>query len=192
METEQMTLNELQQTCQNCSKCDLYQTRTNVVFGAGNPDADIMFIGEGPGENEDIQALPFVGRSGRLLTGYLGAVGLDRKDVYITNIVKCRPPANRDPKPEEQETCIEYLKSQVRIINPKIIVCLGRIASARLIDKDFRVTKSHGEFIERKGYLMMGTYHPAALLRNSNLKFDALNDFKNIIQEIAKITKTEF
>lgn len=187
-----MTLNELQQTCQNCSKCDLYQTRTNVVFGAGNPDADIMFIGEGPGENEDIQALPFVGRSGRLLTGYLGAVGLDRKDVYITNIVKCRPPANRDPKPEEQETCIEYLKSQVRIINPKIIVCLGRIASARLIDKDFRVTKSHGEFIERKGYLMMGTYHPAALLRNSNLKFDVLNDFKNIIQEIAKITKTEF
>ena len=181
-----MTLETLKDECLNCMKCDLHKTRTHVVFGTGREDADIMFVGEGPGQSEDEQGLPFVGRSGQLLTGYLGAVGLNRDDVYITNIVKCRPPGNRDPKPEEQELCIDYLKLQVRCIKPKIIVCLGRVAAARLIDSDFKVTKQHGEFLFKKDYLMMGTYHPSALLRNPNLKFDALSDFQALVKQLKR------
>ena len=183
-----MTLESIREECNNCRKCELYKTRTNVVFGVGKEDADVMFIGEGPGQSEDEQGIPFVGRSGQLLTNYLGAVGINRTDVYITNIVKCRPPSNRDPKPEEQELCIDYLRSQIKVIKPRIIICLGRVASCRLIDDDFKVTKQHGEFIRKKDYLMMGSYHPSALLRNPNLKFDALNDFKKIAEEIKRIS----
>jgi DNA polymerase len=179
-----MTLSELKTECLKCTKCDLCKTRTNVVFGVGNEDANVMFIGEGPGQSEDEKGEPFVGRSGQLLTGFLGAVGLSREGVYITNIVKCRPPGNRDPLPEEQDTCIEYLKTQVKLIKPRIIVCLGRIAAMRLIDSEFKVTKQHGEFIERSSYYLLGTYHPSALLRNANLKFDALDDFKKIAEKL--------
>lgn len=183
-----MTLEDLRNECNNCKKCELYKTRTNVVFGVGNEKADVIFVGEGPGQSEDEQGIPFVGRSGQLLTGYLGSVGLGRDDVYIANIVKCRPPANRDPKPEEQDLCIDYLREQIRIIRPKVIVCLGRIAACRLIDENFKVTKQHGEFIKKKDFLMMGTYHPSALLRNPNLKFDALSDFQALVAKLKEIS----
>ena len=179
---------QLRQDCLACNKCELGQTRTNLVFGVGVPDAEIVFIGEGPGEQEDLRGEPFVGRGGQLLDKYLDAIGLSRKtNIYIGNMVKCRPPQNRDPKPEEQEACIFWLREQIRLIRPKIIVCLGRISAQRLIDPDFRVTKQHGEFIERNGVWMMGTFHPAALLRNPRQKPDALEDFLRLRDKIAQV-----
>lgn len=183
-----MTLDELEKECKNCRKCPLCEGRTNLVFGEGKKDADIMLIGEGPGENEDLQGRPFVGRSGQLLDKFLAAVDLSReKNVYIANMVKCRPPKNRDPKPEEQDTCIAWLREQFKIIRPKIIVCVGRISAQKLISPDFRVTKEHGVFIEKNGVLMMGTYHPAAILRNPNNKELAFQDWlalRNKIREL--------
>lgn len=173
-----LTLDELELQCKGCRKCGLCEDRTNVVFGQGKKDADIMLIGEGPGENEDLQGKPFVGRSGQLLDKFLASVDLSRdKNVYIANMVKCRPPKNRDPKPEEQTLCIDWLRAQFKIIRPKIIVCVGRISAQRLISPDFKVTKQHGEFIEKNGVLMMGTYHPAAILRNPNNKEAAFGDW---------------
>ncbi|MDD6062419.1 MAG: uracil-DNA glycosylase [Oscillospiraceae bacterium] len=178
----------LQKDCMNCRKCALAETRTNLVFGVGVPDAEIVFIGEGPGEQEDLRGEPFVGRGGQLLDKYLDAIGLDRKtNIYIGNMVKCRPPQNRDPKPEEQEACIGWLREQIRLIRPKIIVCLGRISAQRLIDPAFRVTKQHGEFIEKNGTWMMGTFHPAALLRNPRQKPDALEDFLRLRDKIREV-----
>ncbi|MGN0635594.1 MAG: uracil-DNA glycosylase family protein [Acutalibacteraceae bacterium] len=178
----------LQKDCMNCRNCALAETRTNLVFGVGVPDAEIVFIGEGPGEQEDLRGEPFVGRGGQLLDKYLDAIGLDRKkNIYIGNMVKCRPPQNRDPKPEEQEACIGWLREQIRLIRPKIIVCLGRISAQRLIDPDFRVTKQHGEFIEKNGTWMMGTFHPAALLRNPRQKPDALEDFLRLRDKIREV-----
>ncbi len=183
------TLDDLRDACKNCLLCDLSKGRTNVVFGQGNPNADVMFIGEGPGEQEDITGLPFVGRAGKLLDKYLFAMGMERDKIYIANMVKCRPPQNRDPSPGEQDICIGYLREQVRLINPKIIVCLGRISAQRLIDPDFKVTKQHGEWIIKNGIYMMGTYHPASLLRNPAQKPQALEDFIKIrdkAQELAE------
>ena len=178
----------LQKDCMNCKQCALAETRTNLVFGVGVPDAEIVFIGEGPGEQEDLRGEPFVGRGGQLLDKYLDAIGLDRKtNIYIGNMVKCRPPQNRDPKPEEQEACIGWLREQIRLIRPKIIVCLGRISAQRLIDPAFRVTKQHGEFIEKNGVWMMGTFHPAALLRNPRQKPDALEDFLRLRDKIREV-----
>ncbi len=149
-----------------------------MVFGVGNKDAKVLFIGEGPGENEDLQGEPFVGRSGQLLDKMLTAVDLDRHtNIYIANIVKCRPPQNRDPLQEEQDLCIEWLRNQVALIRPKIIVCLGRIAAMKLIKPDMKITKEHGIFFEKNGVLMMATLHPAALLRNPNNKPAAFDDF---------------
>ncbi len=183
---------ELETDCRGCQKCELAETRTNLVFGCGNENAEVMFVGEGPGEQEDLQGKPFVGRSGKLLDMYLEHIDLSReKNIYIANMVKCRPPKNRDPKPEEQDTCIFWLREQVRLMRPKIIVCLGRISAQRLIDPDFKVTKQHGEFIDKNGTLMMGTFHPAALLRNPNNKGAALEDFlalKKKIEEICEHT----
>ncbi len=168
----------LKSECMKCDKCKLCQTRNNVVFGVGNPEADVMFIGEGPGENEDLQGEPFVGRGGQLLDKMLAAVDLDRnKNIYIANIVKCRPPKNRDPEPQEQEACIGWLRNQVKLVNPKIIVCLGRISAAKIIKPDIKITKEHGIFFERGNVLLMGTLHPAALLRNPNNKPAAFDDF---------------
>lgn len=182
------TWEQLKSECMNCRKCSLCETRTNLVFGVGNENAEVMFIGEGPGENEDLQGEPFVGRGGKLLDKYLEAIDLDRrKNIYIANMVKCRPPKNRDPLPEEQEQCIGWLREQTRLIRPKIIVCLGRISAQRLISKDFKVTKQHGEFIEKGGMLFMGTFHPAALLRNPNQKPDALEDFLALQRKIKEI-----
>lgn len=181
-------LEQLKAQCNECNKCGLCTTRTNVVFGTGNPDSHIMFVGEGPGENEDLQGEPFVGKAGQLLDKYLQVVDLSRKDnVYIANIVKCRPPANRDPREEEQDCCIDWLRAQTKIIKPAIIVCLGRIAAQRLISPDFRVTRQHGEFIKKGNILFMGTFHPAALLRNPKNKPDALEDFQALREKIKEL-----
>lgn len=178
----------LKNQCLCCDKCPLASGRHNVVFGVGNEKAEIMFVGEGPGEQEDLQGEPFVGKSGQLLDKYLSLIGLDRKEnIYIANIVKCRPPMNRDPKPEEQDICIGYLRQQVKFIKPKIIVCLGRIAAQRLISPDFRVTTQHGEFIEKGGILFMGTFHPSALLRTESNKALALEDFQRLRDKIKEL-----
>ena len=172
------TMDALSTACASCEKCRLAAGRTNLVFGVGDPHAKLLFVGEGPGYQEDVQGEPFVGPSGQLLDKYLSAIGLDREHgVYIANIVKCRPPQNRDPQPDEQDVCIQWLREQVRVLRPKVIVCLGRIAAQRLIDPEFRVTREHGQFVDKKGTLMMGTFHPAALLRNPKQKPDAFDDF---------------
>ena len=179
---------ELKKDCFSCQKCSLSSTRTNLVFGVGNEQADILFVGEGPGENEDLQGEPFVGKAGKLLDKYLEVIGLSRqKNVYIANIVKCRPPQNRDPKDEEQEACINWLREQTRLIKPKIIVCLGRIAAQRLISPEFRVTKEHGAFYKKGNIYFMGTFHPAALLRNEAQKADALSDFQKLREKIKEL-----
>ena len=178
----------LRQECLSCQKCPLAQTRNHVVFGAGVPNAEVVFIGEGPGENEDLQGQPFVGRGGALLYTYLQAVDLSReKNIYITNMVKCRPPQNRDPHPDEVANCIGYLSRQLEIIRPKIIVCLGRIAANALIEKGFKVTKQHGQWFEKNGVFMMGTFHPAALLRNPHNKPDAFEDMLALQKKIREI-----
>lgn len=186
------TLEELKKDCLNCQKCELAKTRTNLVFGVGNPNTEVLFVGEGPGFNEDMQGEPFVGRGGQLLDKYLKHIDLDRnKNIYIANIVKCRPPENRDPSEEEMDCCIDWLREQTRIIKPKIIVCLGRVSAKRLISKDFLVTKEHGTFFEKGGIFFMATFHPAALLRNPNNKPVALEDFlalRDKIKEVCEYT----
>lgn len=183
-----MEFEQLKQVCLSCQKCDLCQTRTHVVFGAGNPEAEVMFVGEGPGRNEDEQGLPFVGRSGQLLDQYLSAVNLSReKNIFITNIVKCRPPENRDPLPGEWDACMPYLREQFRIMRPKIVVCLGRIAAQRIIRPDFSVMKEHGQFTEKGGAFFTATLHPAALLRNPNNKPLAFADFVALREKIQEV-----
>lgn len=182
------TLQSLKQECLNCKKCRLGETRTNLVFGVGVENAEVMFIGEGPGENEDLQGEPFVGRGGKLLDKFLETIDLDRhKNIYIANMVKCRPPKNRDPLPDEQDACIDWLRNQVKIINPKIIVCLGRVAATRIIKKDMKITKEHGVFFNKNGIIMMATLHPAALLRNPKSKPDALEDFQKLREKIKEV-----
>lgn len=183
-----MDIDMLKEKCAKCTECGLCETRTNVVFGDGNPRAKLMFVGEGPGENEDLTGIPFVGRAGQLLDKMLAAVEIDRKEVYIANMVKCRPPHNRDPETKEVETCIKYLREQVKLISPKLIVCLGRIAACRLISPDFRVTKQHGQWIDKGNIRFMGTYHPSALLRNPLQKPDAFEDFLKIKKEYDSVT----
>ena len=179
---------QLKNDCMGCTKCPLAATRTKLVFGVGNENAKVLFIGEGPGANEDLQGEPFVGRGGQLLDKFLAAVDLDRKkNIYIANMVKCRPPQNRDPSPEEQNECIGWLREQTRLLKPKIIVCLGRISATRLILPDFKVTKQHGQFFDKNGTLMMGTFHPAALLRNPNQKPEALEDFIALREKIMEV-----
>ena len=175
-----MTLDELKKLCSECNKCALCSTRTNCVFGVGNENADIMFIGEAPGEQEDLSGVPFVGRAGQLLDKFLYAVDISREDVYIANIIKCRPPNNRDPLPAEEECCMPFLREQVRLIRPKMIVCLGRIAAMKLIKPDFKITQEHGKFFERGDFLISAVYHPALLLRDPRKKEDMLVDMKAI------------
>ena len=177
----------LAQQCADCKKCPLGATRTKSVFGTGNPDADLMFVGEAPGEQEDLTGVPFVGRAGQLLDKYLFAVDIERKNIYIANILKCRPPENRDPKPEEEDACIGYLREQVKLIRPKIIVCLGRISAMRLIKEDFKITKEHGTWFEKNGYLMTAVYHPAALLRDPRKKEDMMQDMKRIRKKLEEL-----
>lgn len=179
---------KLKAECAGCRACALWETRHNLVFGVGREDAEVMFIGEGPGEQEDLRGEPFVGRGGQLLDKYLAAVDLSReKNIYIANIVKCRPPKNRDPLPEEMEACMPYLRNQTALLRPKIIVCLGRISAQKIISPDFRVTKEHGRWIQRNGVWLMGTFHPAALLRNPRNKPEALEDFQSLREKILEV-----
>lgn len=178
---------ELRERCESCTDCPLHATRTNCVFGKGNPAADLMFIGEAPGEQEDLTGEPFVGRAGQLLDRFLYAVDIRREDVYIANILKCRPPNNRDPLPAEEDACIKYLREQVRILQPKIIVCLGRISAMKLIRPDYKITKEHGQWVERGSFFMTAVYHPAALLRNPRLKEDMLRDIKSIKEKLSSL-----
>ena len=178
------TWEALERDCQSCRECSLCETRTNVVFGAGSRSAEVLFIGEGPGANEDAQGVPFVGRGGRLLDDMLAIIGLSRGDVYIANIVKCRPPENRDPLGVEQDACIGYLRRQVALLRPKIIVCLGRISAMRLIKPDFKITREHGQWFEKSGFHMMAIYHPAALLRDPRRRPEAFEDLKSLQEKI--------
>lgn len=174
------TWQKLYDACSSCEKCPLHTSRTNCVFGTGNKNASLMFVGEAPGEQEDLSGTPFVGRAGQLLDKFLYAVDIDREDVYIANILKCRPPKNRDPLPAEEDQCIDFLRQQVRLIKPKIIVCLGRIAAMRLIAPDFKITKDHGVWYQKGNFLMTAVYHPALLLRDPRRKEEMLTDMKVI------------
>lgn len=172
---------QLQAACQGCTRCGLCETRRNVVFGVGNRQADILFVGEGPGEQEDIQGQPFVGPAGKLLDDMLSIIDLDRREnCYIANIVKCRPPGNRDPLETEQEACIEYLKNQIALIQPKILVCLGRIAAKALISEDYRITREHGQWVQKDGIWMTAIYHPSALLRDVSKRPETFRDLLSI------------
>ena len=173
-------LEKLREDCLNCRGCELCQTRTNVVFGVGSGDAKLMFIGEGPGENEDLQGKPFVGRAGKLLDDMLELIDLDRTKVYIANMVKCRPPHNRDPLPAEQAACSHWLNRQLELIDPAIIVCLGRIAAMRFVRPDFKITREHGQWFEKDGRQVMAIYHPAALLRDPRKRPETFDDLKAI------------
>ena len=167
----------LEQKCLNCAGCGLCETRHHVVFGVGNRETEVLFVGEGPGEQEDLQGEPFVGPAGKLLDDMLSILDLDRgSNCYIANIVKCRPPRNRDPLETEQEACIGYLRNQVALIRPKIIVCLGRTAAKKLIDPDFRITRQHGQWFKRGDFWMMATFHPSALLRDVSKRPEAFDD----------------
>ncbi len=178
---------ELEQACQNCQACPLCSTRSNVVFGVGNRETQIMLIGEGPGEQEDLQGEPFVGPAGRLLDDMLSIIDLDREKVYIANIVKCRPPQNRDPKDEEQDACIGYLRRQVELIQPKIIVCLGRISARRIISPEYRITREHGQWVRRGGMWMTAIYHPSALLRDVSKRPETFDDLLSIRAKLREI-----
>lgn len=171
---------QLEKECLSCERCPLREKRNNVVFGVGSREAEVMFIGEGPGEQEDLQGEPFVGRAGKLLDDMLAMIGLNRQNIYIANIVKCRPPGNRDPLPAEQEACIGYLRNQVYLIRPKIIVCLGRVAAARIIKPDFKITREHGIWFEKGKYGLIAIYHPAFLLRDPHKRPDTFDDLKKI------------
>lgn len=183
----------LKNDCLKCKKCGLCETRTNVVFGYGNPLSEVMFIGEGPGEQEDLQGKPFVGRSGKLLDKMLAEIGLSREEnIYIANIVKCRPPKNRDPLPEEQEMCIDWLRNQTALLKPKIIVAVGRIAAMKIIDDKIKITKDHGKFYKKKNIFFMPTIHPAAVLRNPKQKVLVEEDFLNLKQKIEEICTSTY
>ena len=177
----------LYQECMSCRKCPLCETRTNVVFGEGARDAEVMFIGEGPGEQEDLTGRPFVGRGGKFLDEMLAMIDLDRSRVFIGNMVKCRPPGNRDPLAAEQEACIGYLLNQVALIRPKIIVCLGRIAAMKLIKEDFKITREHGVWFEKAGVQMTALFHPAALLRDPRRRPETFADLKALQAKIREI-----
>ncbi|MDR0738675.1 MAG: uracil-DNA glycosylase [Oscillospiraceae bacterium] len=178
----------LQSECLKCQACKLSKTRTNVVFGAGNTETRIVFIGEGPGKQEDLKSQPFVGKSGKLLDKMLNEVGYDRnKNIYIANIVKCRPPNNRDPFPEEQKACFAWLVNQIKLLDPKVIVCLGKIASSAIIKRDFMVTKEHGIFFKKGKRVFMGTFHPAVLLRNPSYKKPAMQDLVRLKEKVARM-----
>ena len=178
------TMDELRQECRSCMKCSLGKTRTNLVFGVGNEQAKLMFVGEGPGEQEDLQGVPFVGRAGKLLDDMLAMFDLSREDVYIANIVKCRPPKNRDPLPDEQDACYPWLERQIGIIRPSLLVCLGRIAAMRLIDPRYRITQQHGQWVSKDGMEMTAIYHPAALLRDPRRRPEAFDDMKEIAAKL--------
>lgn len=171
---------ELETACKNCNMCKLCNGRKNVVIGTGNKFAKIMFIGEGPGADEDIQGLPFVGKAGKLMDKAFMGIGLKREEVYIANIVKCRPPNNRNPEKEEADACRKYLESQIELVKPKIIVLLGSVALKNILGEEYGITKSRGNWIEKDGVKYLPTFHPAALLRDEDKKIDFWEDLKKV------------
>lgn len=173
-------LSEINERCLSCDLCSLGQTRTNLVFGVGNENADIMLVGEGPGEQEDLKGEPFVGPAGKLLDTMLELIGLDRSKVYIANVIKCRPPRNRDPLPGERKACRPWLDEQIAAVNPKIIICLGRYAAMDLISDQFRISVEHGEWFTVGGRRMMAIYHPSALLRDESKRPETFADLVKI------------
>lgn len=178
----------LESACDNCTRCGLCETRHHVVFGIGNRNANILFVGEGPGEQEDLKGEPFVGPAGKLLDEMLCMIDLDRNfNCYIANIVKCRPPQNRDPMETEQDACIGFLRNQVALIRPKAIVCLGRIAAMRLIRPDYRITREHGQWVEKNGIWMTAIYHPSALLRDVSKRPETFEDLLSIREKLREI-----
>ena len=181
------TWEELEKSIVNCNKCKLGKTRQNIVFGVGNKNARIMFIGEGPGADEDRLGEPFVGRAGKLMDMAFEIVGIRRDEVYIANIVKCRPPANRNPEDDEAVACLDYLRNQVMLIKPKIIVLLGSVALKNILGKDYGITASRGKVIEKKEIIYVPTWHPAALLRDESKKIDFIKD----LQLVLKLNKSE-
>jgi DNA polymerase len=176
----------LKEDAMNCTKCPLAKTRKNVVFGDGNINADLMFIGEGPGADEDEQGLPFVGKAGKLLTKMIAAMGYNRSDVYIANVVKCRPPGNRNPNRAEAEACTHFLEKQVNLIRPKVIVCLGSVAAMYFLGSDTQITKLRGRFFEYLGIKVMPTFHPAYLLRDESKKKEVWSDLKVVMNFLDK------
>ncbi|MDL2237476.1 uracil-DNA glycosylase [Christensenellaceae bacterium OttesenSCG-928-K19] len=181
------TIKELYNEVMSCSKCRLSQNRKSIVFGEGNIHADILFIGEGPGAREDETGRPFVGPAGKLLDNMLGDIGLKREDVYIANVVKCRPPGNRDPQPDERECCIGYLRAQVAFIKPKVIVCLGRISAGVILGREVRMMREHGTPTRVKNFTIIPTFHPAALLHNPDHEKDARADFQIIAATVKEM-----
>lgn len=177
------TMEEVKNAIKDCNRCKLCTRRKNIVFGVGNENADIMFIGEGPGADEDAQGIPFVGKAGQLMNKAFDVVGLEREEVYIANIVKCRPPNNRDPEQDEVLGCINYLRNQVMIVKPKIIVLLGRISLQNILEKEYKITASRGKWFEKKGIFYMPTWHPAALLRDETKKIDFIKDLEEVIKK---------
>lgn len=180
-------LESIRQECLSCGRCELGGTRTNLVFGVGNERARLMFVGEGPGEQEDLQGIPFVGRAGKLLDDMLELVGLSRSEVYIANIVKCRPPKNRDPLPAERDACYPWLQRQIEVIQPKLLVCLGRIAAMRFIDPNYRISREHGQWFSRDGMEVTAIYHPAALLRDPRRRPETFDDMKEIARKLREL-----
>lgn len=181
------TWESLEASLAGCTRCPLCQERKNIVFGEGNRASRVMFIGEGPGAVEDEEGRPFVGPAGQLLDKMLASIGLDRSKVYIANIVKCRPPQNRDPLNVEQDACIGYLRRQTALLRPKIIVCLGRIAAKAIIKDDFKITSEHGQWFARGGVQMTAIYHPAALLRDIYKRPETFEDLKSIQSKIREL-----
>lgn len=177
----------LERTCHGCTRCGLCETRNHVVFGVGPKDADVMFIGEGPGEQEDLQGEPFVGPAGHLLDDMMSIIDLNRRNSYIANIVKCRPPHNRDPLETEQDACVVYLRNQVALIKPKIIICLGRVAAKRIIDPEYRITRQHGNWVQKGGIWMTAIYHPSALLRDTSKRPETFDDLLSIRDKITEV-----
>ncbi len=181
------TWEELERDCGGCTRCGLCRTRHNVVFGVGPRDADVMFVGEGPGEQEDLRGEPFVGPAGMLLDDMLSIIDLGRHNCYIANIVKCRPPHNRDPQEQEQEACMDYLRDQMALVRPKVIVCLGRIAAMKLIKPDFRITREHGGWTEKGGVWFTAMYHPSALLRDVNKRPETFEDLLSLREKLREL-----
>ena len=175
---------DLEKSIENCNKCKLCTNRSNIVFGQGKKDADIMFIGEGPGADEDAQGIPFVGKAGKLMNMAFEGLGINRDEVYIANIVKCRPPQNRVPEQDEADSCLNYLRNQVILVKPKIIVLLGSTALKNILGKELSITSCRGKWIEKKGIYYMPTWHPAALLRDENKKIEFWNDLKAVVEKI--------
>lgn len=182
---------QLEADANQCRKCKLCQNRTNVVFGTGNKQADLMFIGEGPGADEDKQGIPFVGKAGKLMNMAFEAIGLKRDEVYIANIVKCRPPGNRNPEDDEATACLNYLRNQVILVKPKIVVLLGSVALKNILGKEYGITASRGKWVEKRGIWYMPTWHPAALLRDENKKIDFIMDLKEVMSRYELYSEVE-